>query len=295
MNDLDVTILCDVRCHLGEGAGYDASSGTAWWFDILERRLFEARPDSGEVEVHELPVMASALAVIDDGRQLVAAEDGLYLRVRSTRTMELIHPIRSGRAQVRSNDARVHPSGTFWFSMMGRRAETGAGAIFALQAGSIHHLFQNLSIPNSICFTADGTTGFFSDTARNELYRVHLDPATGLPVSPASLVFRSDEAAGLDGAVIDAAGLIWIARWGGGRVDAFSTAGELVRSIAVPALQPSCPVFVGRALDKLLVTSALEGMDDAARAADPHGGRTFVIHNAAQGRPEPRVLLRLPP
>jgi sugar lactone lactonase YvrE len=101
---------------LGEGATYDAHTDTAWWFDILRRRLFQARVASGEVTIHELPVMASALAAIDDERQLVSAEDGLYLRTRSDASMRLMHPIRSGRIRTRSNDARVHPSGTFWFS-----------------------------------------------------------------------------------------------------------------------------------------------------------------------------------
>jgi sugar lactone lactonase YvrE len=41
------TILSAHRCHLGEGANYDAGRDTAWWFDILERRLFEAHLGNG--------------------------------------------------------------------------------------------------------------------------------------------------------------------------------------------------------------------------------------------------------
>jgi sugar lactone lactonase YvrE len=41
---MDVSILSEVRCHLGEGATYDVATDTAWWFDILEKRLFEAAP-----------------------------------------------------------------------------------------------------------------------------------------------------------------------------------------------------------------------------------------------------------
>jgi len=41
----------------------------------------------------------------------------------------------------------------------------------------------------------------------------------------------------------------------------------------------------------LLMTSAWEGMDDAARRGDPHGGSTFVLDVGAIGRPEPRVRL----
>jgi len=96
---------------------------------------------------------------------------------------------------------------------------------------------------------------------------------------------------GLDGAVVDAEGLIWNARWGGSCIDAYTPEGERVRSIRVPARQPSCPVFVGRNFDRLLVTTAWEGMDEPARAADPHHGQTFILDIGARGRAEPRVRL----
>jgi sugar lactone lactonase YvrE len=286
---MTATILSDVRCHLGEGATYDTSTGTARWFDILERKLFESDPETGSVRVHVLPVMASALAVVDAERQVISAEDGLYLRTRTDGRMRLLHEVKATGVAVRSNDGRVHPCGTFWFSTMGRAAEPDAGAIYALHAGAVHCLFPNVTIANGICFAADGAAGFFADTARRELYRVTLDPKTGLPTDPPVPVLRDE--AGLDGAVVDADGLIWIARWGGGRADVFTMQGDRVRSLDIPARQPSCPAFVGRALRQLLVTTALEGMDATARAADPHGGKTFLLDPKTQGRPEPRVRL----
>jgi sugar lactone lactonase YvrE len=85
--------------------------------------------------------------------------------------------------------------------------------------------------------------------------------------------------------------MIWCARWGGGCVDAYSPDGVHLRSIAMPALQPTCPVFVGSDHSRLLVTSAYEHMDDDARAADPEHGRTFLLDLGIRGHPEPQVLL----
>ncbi len=53
----------------------------------------------------------------------------------------------------------------------------------------------------------------------------------------------------------------------------------------------SCPVFVGPDFDRVLVTSAFENMDEAARAADPHHGKTFLLDIGVRGRAEPRVRL----
>jgi sugar lactone lactonase YvrE len=59
----------------------------------------------------------------------------------------------------------------------------------------------------------------------------------------------------------------------------------------VPARQTSCPAFVGEDFSQMLVTSAYEGMDETARAADPEHGRTFLLDLKVRGRPEPRVRL----
>ncbi|MBS7544479.1 SMP-30/gluconolactonase/LRE family protein [Ancylobacter oerskovii] len=285
------TVLCAERCHLGEGPSYDAASDTAWWFDILERRLYEQSPSGGAHRVHELPVMASALAVVDDRRQLLSTEQGLMLREIATGRLAPVAAIEAEDPATRSNDARVHPSGTFWVSTMGKRAENGAGSIYAFRAGALLRLFAGISIPNAICFSPDGTVGYFADTRENTLCRVELDPLTGLPEGEPQALHRHPGAGGLDGAVTDAEGLIWCAIWGGGRVNAYSPAGELVRSVDVPARQPSCPVFVGRDFGRLLVTSAHEGMDDAARAADAGHGQVFLLDVGVRGRAEPRVRL----
>jgi len=291
MEEVPTTVLCAERCQLGEGPTYDAATDTAWWFDIVGRRLFEAKLGTGQTTIHSLEVMGSALGRIDAHRQLVVADDGLYVRELSNGRMTLYRPLEADNAATRSNDARVHPSGTFWIGTMGREAERGLGAIYALHAGELSRLYENITIPNAICFSPDGTIGYFADTGKNVLFRVELDAATGLPRgSPAELITRRG-GGGIDGAVVDADGLIWNARWGGGCIDVYSPQGEHLRSLRVPARQSSCPAFVGPDLSRLLVTSAWQGMAEDAKRADPDHGRTFVLDVAGRGRPEPDVRL----
>jgi sugar lactone lactonase YvrE len=291
MEDVPTTVLSTERCHLGEGPTYDALTGTAWWFDILEKRLFEADIASGRVKSHALGRMASALGRIDAARQLIVAEDGLHIRHVADGRMELFAPLEADNAATRSNDARVHPSGTLWLGTMGRKAEPRAGAIYALHRGRIIRLYPDITIPNAICFSPDGSIGYFADTATNVMHRVPLDAATGLPAGDAVPFVRHRGIGGIDGAVVDADGLIWNARWGGGCVDVYDPRGKRLRSLRVPARQSSCPAFVGHDLSRLLVTSAWQGMDEAARAADPEHGRTFILDVGARGRTDPDVVL----
>jgi sugar lactone lactonase YvrE len=281
MEEVPTAILSAERCHLGEGPTYDVSTDTAWWFDILERRLFEARIETGAIAVHALDKMASALARIDAKRQLVIAEDGLYIRNVSDGRMALFVPLQADNPATRSNDARVHPSGTLWLATMGRHAESRVGAIYAVHSGQISRLFADVTIPNAICFSPSGDVGYFADTADNVMYRVPLDVESGLPLGDLVLFIQHRGIGGLDGAVVDADGLIWNARWGGGCVDVYDPTARRLCSLRVPARQSSCPAFVGRDLSRLLVTSAWQDMDADDRAADPEHKANFHPQRAS--------------
>ncbi|OKO77242.1 SMP-30/gluconolactonase/LRE family protein [Bradyrhizobium sp. NAS96.2] len=291
MEEVPTSVLSAERCHLGEGPTYDASTDTAWWFDIRERRLFEHRFADGRTIIHALPKMASALARIDGERQLILTENGLYVRQVADGRLELFAALEADNPVTRSNDARVHPSGTFWLGTMGRQAEQGAGAIYALHKGRVTRLYPAITIPNAICFSPAGDVGYFADTATNVLHRVPLDPATGLPTGEPIDLIRHQGVGGLDGAIVDADGMIWNARWGGGCVDVYDPGGRHLRSLKVPARQSSCPAFVGRDFSRVLVTSAWQDMDEAQRAADPGHGQTFLLDAVARGRAEPDVKL----
>jgi sugar lactone lactonase len=295
VEEVATKILSDRPCHLGEGCTYDPATDTAWWFDIVERTLFQADLASGAVTAHALPWMASVVAFIDDQRQLLATENGLYVRDIANGSLTLHVALEADNAATRSNDGRVHASGALWIGTMGRNAENGAGAIYHFGGGELRRLYSGISIPNAICFSPDGATAYFTDTRKAILYRVAIDPTNALPTGdPAPLFDHRGGVGGLDGAVVDAEGLIWNARWGGSCIDAYSPEGRRVRTIRVPARQPSCPVFVGANFDRLLVTTAWQGMDEQTRADDPHHGQTFILDVGARGRAEPRIRLGAP-
>jgi len=96
--------------------------------------------------------MASALAFVDDTRQLVAADDGLYVRTLRGGRLTMVAPLEADNPATRSNDGHAHPSGTFWVGTKGRKAESGAGAIYAFRSGELTRLSAEITIPNAICF-----------------------------------------------------------------------------------------------------------------------------------------------
>lgn len=282
IHEFSGTILDDTPLKLGEGPTFDPSTGTVWWFNILGKELHELHVATGKKTVHALPFMASVLARIDDERQLIASEDGLFIRNKATGALSLHVEFEPGKPGNRSNDGRVHPSGALWIGTMGKTAEDGAGAIYHVAKGVVTTLFDKVSIPNAICFSADGATGYFVDTKVNMLMSVPLDTQTGLPTGePVVLVDRSGLDGGIDGAICDADGHIWNACWGAGAVDHYAADGSHLARYNVPAKQTTCPAFFGT--DRILVTSACEGLDDETIAANPGYGKTYDLGITVKG------------
>ena len=125
------------------------------------------------------------------------------------------------------------------------------------------------------------------------LYRVELDPVTGLPRGePEALLVTGGRRrhrrrgcrcrrADLDCAL-------------GRRLHRRLQSARRASALAPRCRRGSRAVrpFVGQDFSRLLVTSAWQGMDEATRSAPiPDHGRTFVLDVAARGRPEPDVKL----
>jgi sugar lactone lactonase len=288
----NVRILDETRCRLGEGPSYEAETDTLFWFDILDKRLLEHRFKTGRTVIHGLPFMASAIFSVDENRQLILSEQGLHLRDRATGALSLHTAVESDNQITRSNDARAHPCGAVWFGTMGIEEEAGAGSIYHYFKGQVRVLYPGITIPNSICFSPDGATGYFVDTPTHQLMRVTVDPSTALPIGQPQLFYKHTSAGWIDGSVCDAHGNVWNARWGAGEVACLSPDGHEISKFSVPlSPQTSCPAVVGRHADKMIVTSAYKLMSEEAFAAAPDAGKTFISDARIAGRHEPKVLI----
>ena len=75
-----------------------------------------------------------------------------------------------------------------------------------------------------------------------------------------------------DGMTVDAAGDLWVAIYGGGRVHRYSPDGVLRQAIIVPAQQTTCCGFAGPGLNRLYVTTATEDWSDHSAVPSPQPG-----------------------
>lgn len=274
-------------CDLGEGPLWHPLREQLFWFDITGCRLLTQA--GGQAQDWTFPEMVSAAGWVSRDELLIAGQHGLFLFDLGNGQRQPLVALEADNPVTRSNDGRADPQGGFWIGTMGRNAEPGAGSVWRYWRGEMRRMFTGLTIPNAICFAPDGRSACFTDTVTGRVLRVALD-AQGWPVGqPVAWLDLTAEGLNPDGAVIDADGVMWLAEWGAARVAAYDPQGERLRVVDFDAPHTSCPAFGGPDLGTLFCTSALQGMDAAARAAFPAAGMVFAAASGTRGQREYRV------
>ena len=279
-------IFDQTACALGEGTLWHPLRNELIWFDILGAVMYRRGSETVATPMAE---MCSAAGWVDENRLLIAAQSRLMLYDIAANQSQTLALLEADDAETRSNDGRADPQGGFWIGTMEMSGAAGRGALYRYAEGGLVKLQDGLSIPNSICFSPDGSCAYYADTAAQTLWRQPLD-ARGWPAG-AREIFMDFKPMGLfpDGAITDAEGRLFIAHWGAGCIGVYTPEGAALARHILPAPQPTCPAFGGPMLQTLFCSSAT--VDLAPEALTPSSGNVFALSGLGQGRPEPRVRL----
>jgi L-arabinonolactonase len=144
-------------------------------------------------------------------------------------------------------------------------------------------LFGDILISNSIAFSPDGRLMYFADTPLKKIFVFDYDGDVGALANRRIFAEVGPEGGSPDGSTVDADGYLWNAEWGGARVVRYNPAGRVDRIVPIPCSQVTCCAFGGDDLSTLFVTSARDGLSDAALAAQPHAGALFAVNAGVRG------------
>lgn len=273
-------ILVPARNSVGESPVWCPETQTLWWIDVRAPALFRYPWPHGPVQQWPMPAAIGCVALATDGRVIVALATGLHRFDPRTGALAFLGNPET-RAGFRYNDGRAAPDGSLWLGSMPDPAGPRTGRLWQLApGGGAWVMAEGLGVPNAIAFSSDGTRRYHADTA---------DGAILVTEAGTTRRFAPLEAAPgrPDGAVTDAAGRLWNARWGGAALACFTPSGALDAITDLPARQPTSCCFAGPDLDHLVVTTARIRLDDPTEA----DGALLVVRPGMPGWPEPRCTL----
>lgn len=295
---MELIATIPAACVLGEGPVWDHRLGCLWFTDIQSSQLLRLEWPSGGLTRFDLPERLGSLGLTADPAQLVCAfASGFALYTPATRDCRWLHKTEPDYRGIRMNDGRIDRQGRFWAGSMVEDRNTAPsekGSLYRLADGAgdaATKLLSGIAISNAICFAPDGTSLYFADTPTRKILRYPIDPATGALGNPGLFAQLTGEAFP-DGADVDAAGRVWNAEWGSGRVTAYNPDGTLFAQIVLPVSQVTCVAFGGAHCDLLFVTSAGEGLSPQQLAREPQAGAVFVYRTGVTGLPAPVLSSR---
>jgi len=262
----------NVRCVVpsgdlcGEGLIWSAEEEALYWTDINRFLIHRHVLCAGTTRswFFDEPVVALSLST-EPGRVLVALASKLIWWWPDNDIRREHGFVLPGAPQVRLNDGRADPKGNFWVgSMMNNVAPDGehievegdVGKLFRVAPdGTVTTWAQGLGIPNTLCWSPDGSFFYTGDTRANMLYRFTYDLRSG-SISGKREWFYDHPLGYPDGSAMDADGHLWNCRFFGGRVVRISPDGCVGKLIDMPISNPTTAAFGGKDLKTLYITSA---------------------------------------
>jgi len=285
------------RC--GEGVIWHEANAAVYWTDINRFLIHRFTPADNCVRSWMFNEPVTALSLTNNDAVIVVAlasriilwEPGTDSRRDPIFKLE-------GWPQVRLNDGRADPRGSFWVGTMrnnvnpdGSLGEAGGqdGMLYRIDADgrtTIHR--RNIGISNTLAWSPDRRRFYTGDTLANVIWSFDYDPQTGDITNERP--FLKNFSRGLpDGSTVDSEGYLWNCRYFGGCIVRVAPEGKIDRVIEMPVKNVTTCTFGGPALQTLYVTTASK---DAA-PGDRLAGGLFAIETDMVGQPENHFALQL--
>lgn len=281
-------VVGSTRDILGEGPIWDHAEQVLYWVDIRGQKVRSHRPSAGETKSWDMPEVPGSLALREGGGLMVALRSGaFFLDLLSGKLTPAFMPEKHDRV-MRFNDGKCDPGGRFWVGSMNDVVRGPDGILYRIEpARGFVPVLEDITVPNSLCWSPDGRTMYFADSPRLTLWAFPFDPASG-ELGERRVVYRTLAPGVPDGAAVDAEGCIWFAVHGAWQIIRCTPEGELVQVIKVPAQLPTAVAFGGPDLRTLYVTTKTYQLSGTELESQPLAGALLALDMNVRGLPEPR-------
>ncbi len=231
-------VACTTDQHLlGEGARWDARRRELLRVDIIDGRVYRDQVDDDgsliPVRTYQVPGTVGAITPIEGDEGWLLASNRSFVHLSpdgSLRPLAEVAP-----EGTRMNDAACDPQGRFWAGTKAHDNRAGGGALYRLDRdGHTELMLDGLTISNGLGWSPDGGTMYLADTIPRVIHAFAFDGERGT-IADGRVLVTVAEGVGPDGLTVDAAGDLWVAIFGAGRVQRYSPDGELREELHVPA------------------------------------------------------------
>ena len=280
---------------VGEGPVWNSEEQKIYWTDIQGGKLFKYDPENRANQVIHEGFEVGGFRFNESGGLILGSWEGIYL----WNLDEDFQLLRNGKidgtkVNIRVNDATSGPDGSFYCGTDSTNWQNDV--VFRINPDhSIDVIDEGIKLCNGMGFSPDESTFYNTDSLRKTIFQWDYKKSTKSVSNKRVFINLDDDSSGIvDGMTVDSEGYIWSAIWFSSKVMRFDPDGKLEREIYFPATQTSCPMFGGKDLNELYVTTANAGTGQPPNGEEPNGynpsayrgGDLFKVKLDIQGKEE---------
>lgn len=274
--------LWPVGAELGEGALWHAPSRSVYFVDIKGRQVHRCAEDGSQRTSWNAPSQPGFVVPAAGGGFVCGLEDGLYRFSEISGAFSPLRKVEEDQELNRFNDGHVDAQGCLWFGSMDNGESRPSGSLYRCDGkGEVVNVDSGYIITNGPAISPDGKTLYHTDTLAKQVFAFDLLP--GGAVARKRLFVAIQGGGHPDGMAVDAGGHVWIAVFGGARIERYSPDGKMVDIVRFPCSNITKLAFGGGDLRTVYVTTAWKGLTPEQRAKEPLAGGLFVFRSETPG------------
>lgn len=250
--------LGNKRYKLGEGPFWNEETKSLSFVDITAG-CFYIMDEKQNLQSFEMGQMIGAAVPTDiSGTFLLAATDGLYL-LKNGKAEKLYDLTNDYKPYHRSNDAKADPKGRLFVgSIVFDGKHDPSGNLYCFD-GKLSVVQPDTLLANGMAWSHDRKKFYFSDSEEHGIFEYDYDEEKGTITNRKKLFSVTNMVP--DGMCIDSDDNLWVAVWGGHRIECHSTKnGELLAIIEVDATNVTSCCFCGET-GKMYITTSGDGRE----------------------------------
>lgn len=277
MISIQAELVYPIQAIVGEGSYWDEENQQLLWVDILGHKIYTYNPENGANVGFDIGQDIGAIVLTESGLWAYADENGIgFFNPKTGDIMQGAKP-EINHPEIRFNDGKCDPRGTFWAGTMAYDCKNGAGNLYEFDSkGNVKKKIDGVTISNGLVWSSDRTKFYFIDSLTYQVHQYDYDENTG-EIQNKKIVISIDKDMGLpDGMAIDEDNHLWVALFGGSKVIRINPeTGEIVFEVVLPVPNITSCAFGGKNLDELYITTANYSMSKEQLEKYPLSGSLF--------------------
>lgn len=260
-DSFSVKAISTERSDCGEGPIWNSKTGIVSWVDIAGNKWHQVALNEthGTTKSFKVPTTIGAVVERSGGGYFAAVKEGFgFISPDGAYTPgpEFLE------ANERMNDAKADAKGRYWAGSCDLNFTPGLGKLHVIEVdGKVRTVETGLTLPNGLAWSPNNKSFYFVDSFQHLMWRYDFNLETGQISNRTVLVKFADDGSVPDGMCVSDDGSLFVAMWGGYRVEVYSPEGALKEIISLPVKQPSSCTFAGKDGKTLIVTSAAGDTD----------------------------------